>query len=43
MGEKPVAVTWDELQVLKQSDGDDFRIYIDSNKEALEALPEYQG
>ena len=42
LGEKPVAVTWDELQVLKEADGDDFRIYIDSNKEALEALPEYQ-
>ncbi len=43
LNEKPVAVTWDELQVMKNADGDDFRIYIDSNKEALEALPEYQG
>lgn len=43
LGEKPVAVTWDELQVLKSADGDDFRIYIDSSKEALEAQPEYQG
>lgn len=43
LGEKPVAVTWDELQVMKAADGDDFRIYIDSTKEALEAQPEYQG
>lgn len=41
LGEKPVGVTWDELQVLKNVEGDDFRIYIDSNKEALEAQPEY--
>jgi sporulation protein YlmC with PRC-barrel domain len=43
LSEKPVAVTWDELQVMKNADGNDYRIYIDSNKEALEALPEYQG
>lgn len=41
LGEKPVGVTWDELLVLKNVEGDDFRIYIDSNKEALEAQPEY--
>jgi sporulation protein YlmC with PRC-barrel domain len=43
LGEKPVAVTWDELQVLKNAEGDDFRIYIDSSKEALEAQPEYRN
>ncbi|WP_370402356.1 PRC-barrel domain-containing protein [Sulfitobacter sp. JB4-11] len=43
LGEKPVEVTFDELQVLKSIDGDDFRIYIDSTEEKLEALPEYQG
>ncbi|MFT6090515.1 PRC-barrel domain-containing protein [Sulfitobacter sp.] len=43
LGEKPVAVTWDELQVLKNAEGDDFRIYIDSSEEALEAQPEYRG
>lgn len=43
IGEKPVAVTFDELQILKNVDGDDFRIYIDSTQEALEAQPEYQG
>ena len=43
IGEKPVAVTWDELQIMKNAQGDDFRIYIDSSEEALEAQPEYQG
>lgn len=43
IGEKPVAVTWDELQIMKNAEGDDFRIYIDSSEEALEAQPEYQG
>lgn len=43
LGEKPVAVTFDELQILKNVDGDDFRIDIDSTQEALEAQPEYKG
>lgn len=43
LGEKPVAVSFDELQVLKTVDGDELRIYIDSNEEKLEALPEYKG
>jgi hypothetical protein len=42
IGEKPVAVTWNELQVLQNAEGDDVRIYIDSTEEALEAQPEYQ-
>ncbi|WP_324754622.1 PRC-barrel domain-containing protein [Roseovarius sp. Pro17] len=41
LGEKPVAVTFDELQILQEQDGDDLRIYIDSTQEALEAQPEY--
>ncbi|MEX3314550.1 PRC-barrel domain-containing protein [Sulfitobacter sp. PS-8MA] len=42
LGEKPVAVTFDELQVLKNVEGDDVRIYIDSTEERLESQPEYQ-
>jgi hypothetical protein len=41
LGEKPVAVTFDELQILRQEGGDDLRIYIDSTEERLEAQPEY--
>ncbi|WP_281969140.1 PRC-barrel domain-containing protein [Roseovarius nanhaiticus] len=43
IGEKPVAVTFDELQVLRTEDGSDVRIYIDSTQDALEAQPEYDG
>lgn len=43
MGEKPVAVTFEELRILKNIEGDDFRLYIDSTKETLEAQPEYEG
>jgi len=28
---------------MKNAEGDDFRIYIDSSEEALEAQPEYKG
>lgn len=41
LAEKPVAVTFDELQILAKPGEDDYRIYIDSTKETLEALPEY--
>jgi len=43
LGEKPVAVTFDELQVLKNVEGDDVRIYIDSTEERLESQPEFEG
>lgn len=43
IGEKEVAVTFDELQILQEADGDDVRIYIDSTKEALEAQPEFEN
>ena len=42
MGAKAVAVTFDELQILTNEAGDDYRIYIDSTKEALKAQPEYE-
>lgn len=42
LGEKPVAVSFEELQILRAQDGGDIRIYIDSTEEALEAQPEYQ-
>ncbi len=42
MGEKSVAVTFDELQILQEQNGDDLRIYIDSTEEALKAQPEFE-
>ncbi len=43
LGEKPVAVSFDKIQVLKGEDGDSYRFYIDSTQEKLEALPEYNN
>ncbi|KAJ02798.1 PRC-barrel domain-containing protein [Sulfitobacter mediterraneus] len=43
LGEKPVAVPFEQLQILRDVDGDDLRIYIDANEAALKAKPEYKG
>jgi hypothetical protein len=41
MGEKQIAVTFDELTILRQDGGDDVQVYIDATQEALEAQPAY--
>lgn len=41
MGEKQVAITFDELTILREDGGDDVQVYIDASQEALEAQPEY--
>ena len=43
MGEHSIAVPLEELQITREDDGDDVRVYIDSSQEALEAQPEYEG
>lgn len=43
LGEKPVEVTFDELQILRNVDDGDLRVYIESSEEKLEAQPEYQS
>jgi len=43
MGEKPVAVTMDELEFLRDDNGNDLRVYINTTEDALESLPEYEG
>ena len=43
LGERPVAVTMDELQIMRSDDGDEFRVYIDASQDALEQQPEYEG
>lgn len=43
LGEKPVAVAMDELTIIRNADGDDLRVYIDSTEESLKARPEYEG
>lgn len=43
MGERSMAVTFDELQIIRTEDGSDVRVYIDSTEEALKQQPEYKG
>lgn len=43
LGEKPVAVSFEKIQILKGVEGDEYRFYIDSTQEKLEALPEYKN
>ncbi|EKE45592.1 hypothetical protein OCGS_0209 [Oceaniovalibus guishaninsula JLT2003] len=41
IGEKPVAVTLDELAIMRSADGTDLRVYIDATEEQLENQPDY--
>ena len=43
IGEKPVAMTFDELQIIREEDGSDLRIYVGATKEQLEAQPTYEA
>lgn len=43
LGEHQISVTLDELSILREADGSDFRVFIDATKEQLEAQPEYEG
>lgn len=41
MGEKPVAMMLDQLEILRKDDGSDLRVYVAATKEQLEAMPTY--
>lgn len=43
LGERSVAVSFEELTIIRTDEGDDVRIYIDSSQEALEAKPAYEN
>jgi hypothetical protein len=43
MGERQIAVTMEELNIVKNTQGDDFRVYIDANQANLKAQPEFKG
>lgn len=43
MGERQIAVTPDELNIVRTADGNEFRVYIDANQATLKAQPEYKG
>ena len=43
IGEREVAVPFDRLTIMRKADDpNDFRVYIDSTQERLEALPEFE-
>jgi sporulation protein YlmC with PRC-barrel domain len=42
MGEKPVALALDQVEILRQNDGSELRVYVSATKEQLEAMPDYQ-
>ena len=41
IGEKAVALTMDEVRIVRSDAGDDVRVYVDTTREALESRPEY--
>lgn len=43
LGEKPVAVSFEELNIQRSEDGGEFRVYIDATEDSLEAQPEFTG
>lgn len=43
MGAREIAVTMDELNIVRNANGDDVRVYIDANQANLKAQPEYKG
>jgi len=43
VGERQIAVTPDELNIVRTDDGNEFRVYIDATQATLKAQPEYKG
>lgn len=43
VGERQIAVTLDELNIVRTDDGNEFRVYVDANQANLKAQPEYKG
>lgn len=43
LSEHQIAVTMDELKIMRSEDGGDIRVYINATEEELEAQPEYDG
>lgn len=43
IGEKPVAMGFDRLNIQRNDDNDDVRVYINADEESLEEMPEHEG
>lgn len=42
IGEKSVEVSFDELTILKQENGEDIKVYMNTTEDALNSMPEYE-
>lgn len=43
LGEKPVALPFDSIQIMKMTDGDDMRAYVSMTEDQLKELPKYEA
>ena len=43
LGEKPVSIAYDSVQIMKQTDGDDMRAYVAMTEDQLKELPKYEA
>lgn len=43
LGEKPVSIAFDSVQIMKQTDGDDMRAYVSMTEDQLKELPKYES
>ncbi|WP_237060831.1 PRC-barrel domain-containing protein [Loktanella sp. M215] len=43
LGEKPVSIAFDSVQIMKQTDGDDMRAYVSMTEDQLKELPKYEA
>ncbi len=43
IGARSVSMPFADLTVLRKTDGDDVRVYVDATKETLEAMPRHNG
>ena len=43
IGERSVAVAFDEVEIKRADNGDELRVYTDMSRGDLEQMPEYDG
>ncbi|MDB5665651.1 MAG: hypothetical protein JWS11_3149, partial [Cypionkella sp.] len=41
--QKPVAMKLTDVDILRQTQGNDLRVYVNQTKEQLEAMPNYEN
>ncbi|MEO8529940.1 MAG: PRC-barrel domain-containing protein [Deltaproteobacteria bacterium] len=43
MGEKPVELDLSQVEIVRETDGSDLRVYVSMTKDEVKAMPEYEG